>query len=121
FSKLSPRTRTPYLSTIVIGIIVAIFATLASIDEMIDLTNIGTLFAFILVCAGIIVMRVKYPDRPRPFRVPSGWLWAGILYLGYAAAVWLILSEPNQMVTELQLGLLAIGAVLFALCRNYIF
>jgi basic amino acid/polyamine antiporter, APA family len=121
FCKLHPRFRTPYLSTLLIGAVVAIFATMASIDAMVDLTNIGTLFAFILVCVGIIVMRVKYPDRPRPFRVPSGWLVAGILYLGYAAGVWLLLSEPDQTVTQLQLGVLAIGAVLFALCRNYIF
>ncbi len=43
-----------------------------SLDEMVDLTNIGTLFAFILVCMGIMVLRIKDPDRKRPFRVPGG-------------------------------------------------
>jgi APA family basic amino acid/polyamine antiporter len=48
------------------------FAAVMSIDEMVDLTNIGTLFAFVLVCVGIIVLRYKDPTRPRPFRVPFG-------------------------------------------------
>ena len=43
-----------------------------TLDEMVDLTNIGTLFAFILVCIGIIILRYKDPDRARPFRVPFG-------------------------------------------------
>jgi hypothetical protein len=46
-----------------------------SIDEMVDLTNIGTLFAFVLVCVGIIILRYKDPDRERPFRVPSNAWW----------------------------------------------
>jgi APA family basic amino acid/polyamine antiporter len=88
FGKVHPRFRTPHISTILTGIFVAGFAAFASIDEMVDLTNIGTLFAFILVCAGIIVLRIKEPDRPRPFRVPGGYLFPvfGILsclYLVY--------------------------------------
>jgi len=59
----------------------------ANIDEMVDLTNIGTLFAFILVCTGIIVLRVKDPGRVRPFRVPSGWAWSMFLYACFAAGV----------------------------------
>jgi APA family basic amino acid/polyamine antiporter len=116
FCTLHPRFRTPWLSTLVIGAVVAIFATVASIDAMVDLTNIGTLFAFILVCVGIIVMRVKYPDRPRPFRVPSGWLWTGILYVLYVVGVWLLIED-----SWVRFEVLAIGAVFFALCRNYIF
>src|SRR5580704_2378083 len=75
FYRVHKRFRTPHISTIISGIFVASFAAIASIDEMVDLTNIGTLFAFILVCAGIIVLRIKDPDRPRPFRVPSGMKW----------------------------------------------
>jgi APA family basic amino acid/polyamine antiporter len=91
FYKLHPRFRTPWLSTIVIGIIVAAFSTVASIDEMVDLTNIGTLFAFILVCIGIIVLRVKDPDRPRPFRVPGGYLFP---ILGIISCLYLIYYLP---------------------------
>lgn len=70
--RVHPRFKTPYVATILTGGFVAAFAAIASIDEMVDLTNIGTLFAFLLVGIGIIVLRVKDPDRPRPFKVPGG-------------------------------------------------
>lgn len=72
FAKIHPRFRTPWGSTIITGIAVASAAMITSLDEMVDLTNIGTLFAFILVCAGIIILRIKDPHRERPFRVPGG-------------------------------------------------
>jgi len=64
------KYRTPYVTTILTGVFVAVFAAFAPIEEVIELTNIGTLFAFILVAAGIIVLRRLEPDRPRPFRTP---------------------------------------------------
>ena len=91
FYKVHPRFRTPHISTILTGVFVASFAAVASIDEMVDLTNIGTLFAFILVCAGIIVLRVKDPDRPRPFRVPGGLI---IPVLGIVSCLYLIYYLP---------------------------
>lgn len=72
FAKVHPRFRTPWVSTILTGIGVGMASMISSLDEMVDLTNIGTLFAFILVCIGIIVLRVKEPGRKRPFRVPGG-------------------------------------------------
>jgi len=72
FYRVHKRFRTPHISTIITGIFVASFAAIASIDEMVDLTNIGTLFAFVLVCVGIVVMRFREPERARPFRVPFG-------------------------------------------------
>ncbi len=48
----------------------AVFAGIANINEVVELTNIGTLFAFVLVCIGVTVLRYKDPDRPRGFRVP---------------------------------------------------
>lgn len=91
FSKVHPKYRTPHISTILTGVFVAVFAAVASIDEMVDLTNIGTLFAFILVCAGIIVLRVKDPSRPRPFRVPGGLI---IPILGIISCLYLIYYLP---------------------------
>jgi APA family basic amino acid/polyamine antiporter len=91
FQKVHPRYRTPHVSTILTGVFVASFAAVASIDEMVDLTNIGTLFAFILVCAGIIVLRVKDPSRPRPFRVPGGLI---IPILGIVSCLYLIYYLP---------------------------
>ncbi len=91
FYKVHPRFRTPHISTILTGVFVASFAAVASIDEMVDLTNIGTLFAFILVCAGIIVLRVKDPARHRPFRVPFGLV---IPILGIISCLYLIYYLP---------------------------
>jgi APA family basic amino acid/polyamine antiporter len=71
FSRLHPRFRTPYIGTIITGTFVATFAAFANIAEVVDLTNIGTLFAFVLVSAGVIFLRKSDPDRPRPFRVPG--------------------------------------------------
>jgi APA family basic amino acid/polyamine antiporter len=72
FARVHPRFQTPHVTTIVTGVIVGVTASFTSLEAMVDLTNIGTLFAFILVCLGITILRVKDPDRPRPFRVPLG-------------------------------------------------
>jgi len=116
FSKVHKRFRTPYVATILTGVFVATFAAVASIDEMVDLTNIGTLFAFILVCSGIIVLRKTEPERPRPFKVPSGWLWSGIMYIALGVVVIFI---PSSLVFKFVV--LALAAVFFAFLRDYIF
>jgi APA family basic amino acid/polyamine antiporter len=70
-SKVHPKYGTPHVTTILTGVVVAGFSAFMNIDEAVELTNIGTLFAFILVSLGIIVLRVREPDRRRPFRVPG--------------------------------------------------
>jgi APA family basic amino acid/polyamine antiporter len=70
FAKLHSRFRTPYITTIWTGVVVGGVAMLTDIGSLSDLTNIGTLFAFILVCLGVIILRRSDPDRRRPFRVP---------------------------------------------------
>jgi basic amino acid/polyamine antiporter, APA family len=70
FSRLHPRYRTPYVTTIWTGVVVGGVAMLTDIGSLADLTNIGTLFAFVLVCCGVIFLRRTDPARPRPFRVP---------------------------------------------------
>jgi APA family basic amino acid/polyamine antiporter len=70
FSRVHPRFRTPHVSTWVAGFLVAIPAGIFDIGTLADLTNIGTLFAFSLVAAGVLVLRRTQPDRPRAFRVP---------------------------------------------------
>ncbi len=72
FAKLHPKFRTPYVSTILTGVVVGLISSVANIDEVVDLTNIGTLFAFVLVCLSIPILRFTNPDRHRPFRVPLG-------------------------------------------------
>jgi APA family basic amino acid/polyamine antiporter len=120
FQKIHPRFRTPHISTILTGVFVASFAAVASIDEMVDLTNIGTLFAFILVCAGLIVLRIKDPERHRPFRVPSGWRWAALMYVLFALGVFLAIKGLGLSWSRAWL-VLAAGAIVFAVSRNYIF
>jgi APA family basic amino acid/polyamine antiporter len=72
FCKLHPKYRTPYIPTIMTGVVVGAISMVANIDEVVDLTNIGTLFAFLLVCLAIPLLRRSDPDRKRPFRVPLG-------------------------------------------------
>jgi basic amino acid/polyamine antiporter, APA family len=70
FARIHSRYRTPYITTIWTGIVVGGVAMFSDIGSLADLTNIGTLFAFILVCIGVIILRRTEATRPRPFRVP---------------------------------------------------
>jgi APA family basic amino acid/polyamine antiporter len=69
-SAVHPRFGTPYRATIVTGVAVALLSALIPIGDAADMTNIGTLFAFVLVCLGVIILRYTKPDQPRPFRLP---------------------------------------------------
>jgi APA family basic amino acid/polyamine antiporter len=72
FSKVHPRFRTPAFATWVAGVLVAIPAGLFDVGTFAEMSNIGTLFAFVLVSIGVIVLRYKEPERHRGFRVPFG-------------------------------------------------
>jgi basic amino acid/polyamine antiporter, APA family len=92
FASVHPKFKTPHVTTILTGVLVGGFAAVMSIDEMVDLTNIGTLFAFVLVCLGIIILRYKDPTRHRPFRVPLGsWFLPS---LGAVSCVFLMYYLP---------------------------
>jgi basic amino acid/polyamine antiporter, APA family len=109
FGRIHPRYRTPHVTTILTGVFVAGFAAVANIDEIVQLTNIGTLFAFVLVSIGIIILRVREPMRPRTFRVPFV-PWTPLL--GIAMCVWLMIGLPY--VTWLRFILwLAAGLVIY--------
>jgi basic amino acid/polyamine antiporter, APA family len=107
FAKVHPKFKTPHITTIFTGLIVGGFAAVMSIDEMVDLTNIGTLFAFILVCVGIIILRYKEPNRLRPFKVPFG-AWP-LPMMGALSCLFLIYYLPPtswwRFVAWLLLGL----------------
>lgn len=107
FASVHPRFKTPHVTTILTGVAVGGIAAFATVDEMVSLTNIGTLFAFILVCVGVMVLRHKDPDRKRPFRVPFGpYLLPG---LGAVSCALLIYFLPEgsywRFVGWLMLGL----------------
>jgi APA family basic amino acid/polyamine antiporter len=72
-ARVSPKRRVPHITTILTGVVVAVGALVADENEIYDLTNIGTLSAFAIVCIGVLVLRYTEPDRPRPFRVPFVW------------------------------------------------
>jgi APA family basic amino acid/polyamine antiporter len=112
FARVHPRFKTPYVPTIVTGLVVGGVAAFANIEEMVDLTNIGTLFAFVLVCIGIPILRYKDPERRRPFRVPFGpWV---IPMLGVVSCLFLMVYLPPASWWRF-VGWLALGmAVYFA-------
>ena len=108
-AKVHPRFKTPYVGTILTGIFVATFAAFANIAEVVDLTNIGTLFAFVLVSLGVIVLRVKEPDRVRPFRAP--WVpWTPMISV--VTCLYLMYKLPT--VTWIRFGIwLVLGLVIY--------
>ncbi|HYN09108.1 MAG TPA: amino acid permease [Vicinamibacterales bacterium] len=108
-ARIDPRTRIPYTTTLVTGIVVAVASAIGDAAETYDLTNIGTLFAFALVCIGVLVLRVKEPARARAFKVPFVWLVAP---LGAAACVFIMQGLPPQAWTRFGWWLL-IGIVLY--------
>ncbi|HET7321152.1 MAG TPA: amino acid permease [Longimicrobiaceae bacterium] len=94
-AKIHPKFKTPVATTVITGVFVAFFSAFANIKEVIELTNIGTLFAFVLVALGVIVLRLREPNRYRPFRTPLVWLVApaailscGFLMLKLPAVTW---------------------------------
>jgi APA family basic amino acid/polyamine antiporter len=106
FADVHPTFRTPWKSTIAIGIFVAILAGLLPIDALLHLTNIGTLFAFVIVCGAVLVMRRTNPEAERPFRCP---LVPVVPTLGIAACLLLMFSLPAanwwRLIAWLALGL----------------
>ena len=110
FAKVHPKFRTPHVTTIVTGLAVGVTSMFTTLDEMVNLTNIGTLFAFILICVGIIILRYKDPDRERPFRVPLGpVLLPG---LGVLSSLGLIYYLPPSSWWRF-LGWLVVGALIY--------
>ena len=116
FAAVSERLRTPIFTTILCGILAAIVAGLVPIDVLGELVSIGTLLAFLLVCAGVLVLRRTHPDVERPFRVPRVRLVAG---LGAASALALIATLPLETLLRLVIWM-AIGVVIyFAYARRH--
>jgi basic amino acid/polyamine antiporter, APA family len=90
-SKVHPRFGTPYITTIITCVIVALVAGVTQIQVVGEMTSIGTLFAFVVVCASVLMLRVKRPDAHRPFRVPGGPIFP---ILGIVSCAYLMLSLP---------------------------
>ncbi|HEY1186017.1 MAG TPA: amino acid permease [Gemmata sp.] len=106
FSEIHPVLGTPWKGTLVVGLGVALMAGLLPLDVLLELTSIGTLFAFAVVCGAVLVMRYTNPDAPRPFRVP---LVPFVPGLGIVLCVLLMLSLPAhnwyRLIAWMALGL----------------
>ncbi|MER5597679.1 amino acid permease [Streptomyces sp. NPDC002265] len=93
FSQVHPRYKTPHRPTILLGVIIAILAGFTSLSELAELVNIGTLFAFVVVALGVIVLRRTRPDLHRAFRTP----WVPFLpIVSVLATLWLMLNLPAE-------------------------
>jgi len=106
FGAVHPKFRTPWKTTILIGCFVAVGAGLLPIDALLEMTNIGTLFAFAVVCTAVLIMRRVHPEAERPFRCP----WVPVVpILGILSCLMLMLSLPAanwwRLVVWLGLGL----------------
>ena len=109
FGAVHPKFRTPWKTTILIGCFVAVGAGLLPIGALLEMANIGTLFAFMIVCAAVLVMRKIHPGAERPFRCP---LVPLVPILGIVLCLMLMLSLPIQNWYRL-VGWLAIGLVIY--------
>jgi APA family basic amino acid/polyamine antiporter len=108
-AKIHPRTRIPYTTTLLTGVFVAAWSLIGDAAETYDLTNIGTLFAFMLVSIGVLVLRYKEPERPRPFRVPLVW---PVCVLSAAGCIFIMQGLPTTAWERFGWWL-AIGLVLY--------
>jgi APA family basic amino acid/polyamine antiporter len=114
FGAVHSEWKTPWKSTMLTGIIVALGASLLPLNILADLTSIGTLFAFVLVCLSVLILRVVDPHRERPFRCPfSPWFPLAGIVLCLA----LMLSLPSENWMRLLLWLAA-GLVIY-FCYGY--
>jgi APA family basic amino acid/polyamine antiporter len=107
FGRVHPKFRTPWVATIITGTVAMLIAGLFPIGLLGELVSIGTLLAFVIVCGGIWVLRVKRPDLPRPFRTPLvplvpilGILICGYMMYGLPKDTWL------RLIIWMALGLL---------------
>lgn len=95
FAKVNPKTQTPTLNTLVVGLIAAGFAGFTGLDFLGDTTNVGTLVAFMFICITVVYLRVKRPDLNRPFKMPT-WLIVLIAVLGASMCAILVMSLMSQ-------------------------
>ena len=109
-AKVNPRYGTPARLTLGLGVLIAILAALVPLGTIVELVNIGTLFAFVLVNLGVIILRRTRPEMPRPYRVP----WSPVLpILGVAFAIYLMSDLPWETWVRFVVWL-AVGLLIYA-------
>jgi APA family basic amino acid/polyamine antiporter len=91
FSEIHPRFQTPYKSNVLLAALISAFAGLVPIQVVGEMTSIGTLLAFVMVCLGVLIMRKQQPDAPRAFRTP----WVPLVpILGILTCLLMMVSLP---------------------------
>jgi APA family basic amino acid/polyamine antiporter len=113
FGRVSARTRTPVAITLITGLVVALFAAGLPLAVLLEFVNIGTLSAFVIVCAGVMVLRFSRPDAVRPFRVPFGPV--AVPAIGIALCVWLTVEGLKPATWLRFLIWFAVGIAVYAL------
>ena len=109
FGKVHPKFHTPYIGTVIVGVIAAVLAGFLPIGLLGEMVSMGTLLAFATVCAGVLILRRTRPDLPRPFKVPFAIL---ICPLGVVSCLYLF-SQPFAEHWRLLLGWIAIGLLIY--------
>ncbi|MCM2336172.1 MAG: amino acid permease [Pseudomonas sp.] len=110
-SKIHPKFHTPHVITIITGLFVAAFAALFPVGVLADISNSGTLFAFIMVAFAVMVLRVKQPNRPRPFRTPFVWVVGPLAIAGCL----LLFLNLSMYTLSMFFGWAIIGLIVYAL------
>ena len=107
FAAIHPRFRTPHRSTILTGGIIALVAAFTPITKLEEMVNIGTLMAFVIVCAAVLLLRIRRPNAERPFRCPScSWLAPLGIVVNLLMMLFLPLDTWIRLVVWLMVGLL---------------
>jgi basic amino acid/polyamine antiporter, APA family len=104
-----PRFRTPWLSNIAVGFVAAILPALLPVGRLSELTNMGTLLAFAIVCAGVWILRRRVPDMERPFRTP---FVPVVPILGIITSLYLVYTLP-RLTKEVVFAWLLIGLIVY--------
>jgi basic amino acid/polyamine antiporter, APA family len=110
FDRVHPKFKTPHIATIITGCFVSLCAGLTPLTLVGELVSIGTLLAFVLVCAAIPILRIKQPDTPRPFRTPAYWIVAPA---GALSCLWVMSGLPGDTWIRLAVWLV-LGLVVYA-------
>ena len=101
FAEVNARTQTPVKNTVLCGLAMAVMAGFIPLGTLAELVNVGTLFAFVLVCLGVIVLRHTQPNAPRPFKIPAG---VAVCVLGALSCAALIAFYPITPTSGLFIG-----------------